>query len=464
MNNERIQQFIDAIMQVANGDYTIQVALSDENNMLDSLAMGLNMMIDEIRCKEEINHQNVEIRKINAELQIAKEKAEESDRLKSAFLANMSHEIRTPMNGILGFAALLKKPELTGDQQQKYIGIIEKSGERMLNIINDLIEISKIEAGQTSVSFAPTNINEQIEFVYAFFRHEVERKGMQIICECPLSAEEALISTDREKIFAILINLVKNAIKYSQEGTVQFGYIKKGKMLEFYVKDTGIGIPENKIQDVFNRFVQADIGITRRYEGAGLGLSISKAYVEMLGGKIWAKSELGKGSEFYFTIPYVSIREEAGIFAYKTSIHQIHEKPRKLKILIAEDDLANVMLLTAILEDYIGELFHVATGIEAVETCMRNPDIDLILMDIKMSKMDGYEAVRHIRKFNGIVFIIAQTAYALAGEREKAIAAGCNDYISKPIHTNTLLGIIKNFRNKPLLSEDIGNAENAISE
>ncbi len=464
LNNERIQQFIDAIMRVGKGDYTIQLPLSDENNMLDSLAMGLNMMIDDIRCKEEINHQNEEIRNINAELQIAKERAEESDRLKSAFLANMSHEIRTPMNGILGFAALLKKPELTGDQQQKYIGIIEKSGERMLNIINDLIEISKIEAGQTSVSLAPTNINEQIEFVYAFFRHEVDRKGMQIICECPLSAEEALISTDREKIFAIIINLVKNAIKYSQEGTVKFGYIKKGRMLEFYVKDTGIGIPENKIQDVFNRFVQADIGINRRYEGAGLGLSISKAYVEMLGGKIWARSEVGKGSEFYFTIPYVSIREEAGIVAYKTSIRQTAEKPQKLKILIAEDDLANVMLLTAILEDYIGELFHVATGIEAVETCMRNPDIDLILMDIKMSKMDGYEAVRQIRKFNNEVFIIAQTAYALAGEREKAIDAGCNDYISKPIHSNALVGLIKNFRNKPLPPGQKGIADKAKSE
>jgi hypothetical protein len=271
---------------------------------------------------------------------------------------------------------------------------------------------------------------------------------MQIICDCPLSAEASLISTDREKIFAVLINLVKNAIKYSQEGTVEFGYVKKESMLEFYVKDNGIGIPENKIQDVFNRFVQVDTGINRRYEGAGLGLSISKAYVEMLGGKIWVKSEVGKGSEFYFTIPYVGIKEEAGIIAYKTSIPNILEIPQKLRMLIAEDDLANVMLLTAILEDYIGELFHVATGTEAVETCMRHPDIDIVLMDIKMSKMDGYEAVRHIRKFNKDVVIIAQTAYALAGEREKALAAGCNDYISKPINSNTLLELIGSFRAK----------------
>lgn len=447
-DQERIQQFIDAIMRVGKGDYTVQLPLSKANNMLDSLAMGLNMMIDDIRCKDEVNHQNEEIRKINTELKFAKEKAEESDRLKSAFLANMSHEIRTPMNGILGFAALLKKPELSGAMQQKYISIIEKSGERMLNIINDLIEISKIESGQSSVSLAPTNINEQMEFVYAFFRHEVERKGLQIICNCTLSAEEAFINTDREKIFAVLINLVKNAIKYSQEGTIDFGYIKKEKMLEFYVKDNGIGIPANKINDVFNRFVQADGGVNRSYEGAGLGLSISKAYVEMLGGKIWVISELDKGSEFYFTIPYVSIKEESGIMAYKTSVTSVTDHPKKLKMLIAEDDLANVMLLTAILEDYIGELFHVATGIEAVETCMRNPDIDLILMDIKMSKMDGYEAVRHIRKFNKDVIIIAQTAYALAGEREKAIASGCNEYISKPINSNTLLDLVQKFEGK----------------
>lgn len=458
-DQERIQQFIDAIMRVAKGDYSIQLPLSGENNMLDSLAMGLNMMIDDIRCKDEVNLQNEEVRKINAELKIAKEKAEESDRLKSAFLANMSHEIRTPMNGILGFAALLKKPELSGSLQQKYISIIEKSGERMLNIINDLIEISKIESGQSSVSLAPTNINEQMEFVYAFFRHEVERKGLQIICNCTLSAEDAFINTDREKIFAVLINLVKNAIKYSQEGTIEFGYIKKEKILEFYVKDAGIGIPENKINDVFNRFVQADTGVNRRYEGAGLGLSISKAYVEMLGGKIWVISQVDKGSEFYFTIPYVSIKEESGIIAYKTSISHVTDHPKKLKMLIAEDDLANVMLLTAILEDYIGELFHVATGIEAVETCMRNPDIDLILMDIKMSKMDGYEAVRHIRKFNKDVIIIAQTAYALAGEREKAYAAGCNEYISKPINSNTLLDLIRKLEGKDSPKEECDEAD-----
>jgi len=447
-DNESIQEFINAIMQVAKGDYTVQLELSGENNMMDSLAMGLNMMIDDIRLSVEIAHQNEEFRKVNEELKIAKDKAEESDRLKSAFLANMSHEIRTPMNGILGFAALLKKPELSGVQQQKYIGIIEKSGERMLNIINDLIEISKIESGQTAVSLAPTNINEQMEFVYAFFRHEVERKGMRLNYDCPLPTEEAFISTDREKLYAVLINLVKNAIKYSQEGTVDFGYVKKGKELEFYVKDTGIGIPADKQEDVFNRFVQADNSITRKYEGAGLGLSISKAYVEMLGGKIRVNSTEGQGSQFFFTIPYVTIKEEAGIIAYKITIPNLDDKPERLKLLIAEDDLANVMLLTAILEDYIGELFHVATGTEAVETCMRNPDIDLILMDIKMSKMDGYEAVRHIRKFNRSVTIIAQTAYALSGEKEKALLSGCDDYIAKPINSNTLLEMIKRLRKK----------------
>jgi hypothetical protein len=457
-DNERIKGFIDSIARVANGNYTVQLELSGENNMLDALAMGLNMMIDELRNSLVVSHQNDQISKISAELKIAREKAEESERLKTAFLANMSHEIRTPMNGILGFAALLKKPELTGEQQKKYITVIEKSGERMLNIINELIEISRIESGQTAVSLAPTNINEQFEFVYLYYRHEVERKGIKLNYQCGLPTEQALVSTDRDKIYTVLMNMVKNAIKYSHEGTIDFGYEKKGNELEFYVKDTGIGIAQEKLMDVFNRFVQADDSITRQYEGAGLGLSICKAYVEMLGGKIRVESIIGKGSQFYFTIPYVSIAEEAGIIAYKTSIPNLSEKPDKIKLLIAEDDLSNVMLITSMLEEYIGELFHVATSVEAIETMMKVPDIDLVLLDIKMPKMGGFEAVREIRKFNKEVVIIAQTGYSILGEREKALEAGCNDYISKPINTEILLDIVNNQQKKKCFSSKANNS------
>jgi len=305
-DKERINEFIEAIIRVAQGDYSVQLELSNENNTLDSLAMGLNMMIDDIGKSVEIESQNEKIKQINVELKIAKEKAEESARFKSAFLANMSHEIRTPMNGILGFASLLKKPELTYEQHQKFVSIIEESGERLLNIINDLINISKIESGQMSISTSPTNINEQIEFLNAFFRPEVEKKGLRITYKCSLPAQDAIVNTDREKLYAIITNLVKNAIKFTHAGLIEFGYEKQGNHLEFYVKDTGIGIADDKLHNIFERFVQANETITRNYEGAGLGLAISKAYVELLGGKMWVKSEVDRGSQFYFTIPYTS--------------------------------------------------------------------------------------------------------------------------------------------------------------
>lgn len=248
-------------------------------------------------------------KQIEKELIKAKEHAEESDRLKSAFLANMSHEIRTPMNGILGFAKLLKKPELTGEKKQKYIKIIEKSGARMLNIINDIISISKIESGLLKLNIQASNINEQIEYIYDFFKLEVELKGLKISLKKALPTHEAILKTDPEKVYVILTNLVKNAIKYTEKGSIELGYTLKKKEnkpveLEFYVKDTGIGIPQNRQKAIFERFIQADIADKMAFQGAGLGLSISKALVEILNGKIWVESEEGHGSIFYFSIPY----------------------------------------------------------------------------------------------------------------------------------------------------------------
>ncbi len=341
---------------------------------------------------------------IETKLNTALEKAEESDRLKTAFLANMSHEIRTPMNGILGFADLLKQPELPSDVRQKYIGIIEKSGVRMLNIINDLIDISKVEAGQMELVISESNINEQIEYIYTFFKPEVERKGMQLFFNNTLTAKESVIKTDREKMFAILTNLVKNAIKYSDKGSIELGYEKKDNYLEFYVKDTGIGIPKEMQQAIFNRFIQADSTDTRAFKGAGLGLAISKAYVEMLGGRIWVESEPGVGSQFYFTIPHTSDITEMKSGIQISDDNVIPEiQIKKLKILIAEDEELADLLLSLILEKLGKEILHAKNGIEAVEICRNNPDIDLVLMDIMMPEMYGYEAARKIREFNTIL-------------------------------------------------------------
>ena len=383
------------------------------------------------------------IKQAELDLIKAKEKAEESDRLKSAFLTNMSHEIRTPMNGILGFADLLQEPSLTSDDLQDYIQIIQISGERMLNTINNIVDISKIESGLMSVDIKETNLNEKVKFTHKFFKPEVENKGLLFSFKNGLSSEEAFIKTDNEKVYAILSNLVRNAIKFTYDGSIEFGYEKKGKFLEFFVKDTGIGIPDNQKELIFERFRQGSESHNRGYEGSGLGLSIAKSYIKMLGGEIWLENGENGGSIFYFTIPYNPVSgEETEIINADTPEHK-EVQTKDLKILIVEDDEISYSLLSLTLQKISQKLTHAITGVEAIEACRNNPDLDLILMDIRMPKMDGIEATRQIRQFNSNVTIIAQTAYAFTGDSEKAIEAGCNDYISKPINKALLYELIK---------------------
>lgn len=382
------------------------------------------------------------------ELIEAKNKAEESDRLKSAFLANMSHEIRTPMNGIIGFAKLLKEPDLSGEEQREFLNYIEKSGDRMLNIINDIVNISKVESGQMEVSLLGTNINDQIDFIYAFFKTEAQQKGIKLFFKKSLPSKQVNIKTDREKIYAILINLVKNALKFTPTGTIEFGYNIKSdtqpKHLEFFVKDTGIGIDEKQTEFIFERFRQGSESLNRNYEGAGLGLSISKAYVEMLGGRIWVESLIGKGSDFYFTLPYICEEEEMTEAKEEGIKREEVNQLKDLKILIVENDPVSEILITLEIKTISREILIARTGNEAVDICRNNPDVSLILMDIAMPQMDGYEATRQIRLFNSGVVIIAQTAFALTGDREIALAAGCNDYISKPYGKSLLISLLKN--------------------
>jgi hypothetical protein len=385
---------------------------------------------------------------IQDELIKSKDKAEESDRLKSAFLANMSHEIRTPMNGILGFADLLKTPNLSGEKQQAYIKIIEKSGSRMLNIINDIIDISKIEAGLVGTSIGDSNINEQLEYIYTFFKPEADAKGLGLFLKNALPEEDAVIVTDREKVFAILTNLLKNAIKFTDNGSIEFGYTIEKSNIQFFVKDTGIGIPKAKQEAIFERFIQADTSDRMARHGAGLGLSITRAYVEMLGGKIWVESAEETGSAFFFTLPYNNRRTEQALIEDKVQADIASQDFKQITILIAEDDETSKVLISLYINDFGKNIMVARTGTEAIGICRNNPDIDLILMDIQMPGLNGYEATRQIREFNKDVIIIAQTALAQTGEREKAIKAGCNEYITKPINKANLLELInKHFRN-----------------
>jgi signal transduction histidine kinase len=399
-------------------------------------------------ANKELAFQNEEKEKRAKELVKAKEQAEKSDRLKSAFLANMSHEIRTPMNGILGFSNLLKTPNLSGEEQQEFIEIIEESGKRMLNIINDIMSISKIEAGLMEVYLEESNINEQIEYIYTFFKPEAEAKGIALSFKNTLPEKEAVVTTDREKLYAILTNLVKNAIKFSEEGSIELGYIKKEKELEFYVKDTGIGIDQDRQTAIFERFIQADISDEKAFQGAGLGLAISKAYVEMLGGKIWMKSKKGIGSSFYFTIPYNAETKAAKESKIDIKAKKAEPRLKKLKILIVDDDKFSRMLLSTMVEQQSEQVLYAKNGLEAVDIFRNSPDIDLILMDMKMPIMDGYEATKLIRQINNKTLIIAQTAFALEGDKEKAINVGCNHYITKPINQEELLALIQEYFEK----------------
>ena len=385
-------------------------------------------------------------KKTEDELIAALEKAEESDRLKTAFLQNMSHEIRTPMNGILGFTALLKEPELSITEQHEYLQIIEKSGERMMNTINDLMDISKVEAGQMDIVISEIEINKQIDSLQSFFHSEAERKGLNLYCEKGLPDMEAILFSDKEKLFAILTNLIKNAIKYTEKGSITFGYIKKKQSLEFFVKDTGIGISKKKLESVFDRFVQVHQDLTSKYEGTGLGLSITKAYVELLGGKIGAKSEFGKGSTFYFEVPEnIDTRVESEHGIINSDIEQKQDKNGHIKILIAEDDKTIRTYLSIAIRKITSNILFAKNGNETVEICRNNPNIDLILMDIKMPGIDGYEATKRIREFNNDVIIVAQTAFDLVSEKEKMKAAGCNDYLSKPVSRDALVKLIEKY-------------------
>lgn len=401
-----------------------------ESHILKSVSSTIGMAI--VRRRAEID------------LRQAKDKAEEYNNLKTAFLQNMSHEIRTPMNGILGFTELLSEPDLTGEIQMEYINIIRSSGQRMLNIINDLMDVSLIESGQVEISNTSFNLNEEIMSIYRFFLPEADAKSLRLLYTSAGFGSKNIVFTDKEKLYAVLSNLVKNAIKYTDKGFVEIGLQKINDEYIFSVKDSGIGIPGEKREMIFDRFVQADLTISKPYEGAGLGLAIAKAYVELLGGRIWVESELGKGSQFYFTLPV----SESQTPEMKESemVHKISPGGGSaFNVLIAEDTESSDFYLTQLLKKYSKAIFHVKNGLHAVEVFKNNPGIDLILMDIKMPEMDGYQATRLIREFDKQVIIIAQTAYALTGDREKALHAGCNDHVTKPIKRETLLNIISKY-------------------
>ncbi|MFN8206167.1 MAG: ATP-binding protein [Bacteroidales bacterium] len=386
---------------------------------------------------EEINRQNEEYRSLNAELVLAKEKAEESDRLKTAFLANMSHEIRTPMNGIIGFTELLRNRDLLPEKRDSFLEIINSSCNQLLSIINDIIDISKIEAGQADIRYSEFKLNEMIFSLYSFFEPGARKKGLKLQVAENQEKKICWIRSDEVKLRQILSNLVSNAIKFAEKGEVLLGYRMSKDAFHFFVKDTGIGIQEGYQEIIFSRFRQAPD--TSILGGTGLGLSISKAFVELMGGKMSVQSAPGKGSEFSFSIP----KMETTHVEYQAEYADERQLDLSMRtILLVEDDEISKLYMMELLHPTGASVIHTSHGQEAVKLCQDNGQIDLVLMDIRLPDMKGTDATRMIKAVRPELPVIAQTAYALSGDKESVLEAGCNGYISKPVQPQNLYDLL----------------------
>ncbi len=393
-----------------------------------------------------ISRDVTEMEETRQRLVLAKNKAEESDRLKTAFLANMSHEIRTPMNAIIGFSDLLADDDLTPEEKQDFIAKIKLSGENLMNLINDIIDIAKIEAGQLKIMESTCNVGKLLETLHGTFseiRNQQKKNAIELRCYKEPDEGDLIIITDPLRLQQVLTNLIGNALKFTEQGYIEFGCKRKNGFLEFFIKDTGIGIPQDKHDILFQRFSQVDASKTRKFGGTGLGLAISKNIVELLGGSIWFESEAGQGSTFYFTIPYKP--SSGGELANSSKRPATDYDWSDKTILVAEDIDENFMLIEAAFRRTGAKLIHACDGLAAVNEAKSNDSIDLILMDIQLPIMTGYEAIRNILIAKPDMPIISYTAYALANEREKSIAAGCVDYIAKPIRHEVILPIINKY-------------------
>ncbi len=384
-------------------------------------------------------------------LKQAKLEAEESDRLKTAFLANMSHEIRTPMNSIVGFSNLLTEPEIQQSKKEEYLNHILRSSNSLINLIDDIIDISKIEAGQLNVNLSGYKVNDLVNDVYYTFKDSNKNPDLTYQLDIPPDSDYIKVKTDPLRVRQILTNLVGNATKFTEKGSIEIGYRIKDhnlkQSIEFYVKDTGIGIPEDKLDVIFDRFRQIDDSRTRRFGGTGLGLAISKRLVELLGGSLRVESVVDQGSVFYFCLPYEPQKRETvkDTVPFSGSGYNWTGKT----ILIAEDENSNFEVLKAALNRTNIKILRAFNGEEAVAIVNKDKTINLVLMDIRMPKLNGYDATKQIKSFKPDLPVVSITAYAMSEDESKSLNAGCDLYISKPIRPTKLLSLLNDFLEFP---------------
>ena len=387
---------------------------------------------------------NVDIderKKIENELIKAKEKAEEGDRLKTAFLQNLSHEIRTPLNTIVGFSEILNNANIDEGKRRLYTNIVVQSSSQLLSIVSDILTISSIDTNQEIINNEQVCIDALLSDLQLTFSRQLEPEKDVRLKSIPFAHDNILLTlTDKGKLTQILSTLLSNAVKFTHTGEITFGYTVRGNQLEFFVSDTGIGIDNNKLDLIFKRFVQADETIQVNYGGTGLGLSICKGLVDLLGGKIHVESEPGKGSTFYFTIPYVNPNEGTSTLEQAPTGTQPKNED-VITLLIAEDQEPNYLYLKELLSTFNYNIIIVKNGEEAVENCANNEQINLVLMDIKMPVMDGYTAAKKIKEIRPNLPIIAQTAYATKEDHAKYHHA-FDDYLTKPFTVDQMIGLI----------------------
>lgn len=447
--DRRMNEIINQEKQIREQKESLQkqIELSEEQNQL------IHKQAIELDKHRLMLEKKVDIR--TSELITAKEKAEESDRLKTAFLENISHEIRTPMNAIIGFSSLLGYPTLAKKDQEKYIERINRNSVVLLNMIDGILDMSKIKTGQLSIVKAPFSVNRLLRDMYKELKERHESK-VKIELSLPEEDKDFMLYSDSLRVQQVLNSLLSNAMKYTENGRIHFGYHplydsdfeKEPSALQFYVEDTGIGISGEKSDYIFDWFNKIEEDKTKIYRGAGLGLYLSREIVRLLGGKIWFNSKVKEGSTFYFTLPFLNMGDEKP--ALKTTRKEKKDEPvkkydwRNKQILIVEDEQNNILYLSEIVKYTGAKVLSARNGVEAVEIVDKE-NISLVVMDIMLPEMDGYEATRRIKKLKPQLPVIAQTAYTNSREKEKSLEVGCEGYISKPYDPPTLLKLLDHF-------------------
>ncbi|HSQ45604.1 MAG TPA: PAS domain S-box protein [Lutibacter sp.] len=412
----------------------------DENAYNENDVQLLEFVADQIST-------TIQRKKVENELNIALIQAQESDRLKSAFLANMSHEIRTPMNGIIGFSELCLDPNISKEKQREFANIVIKSSKRLLSIVNDILDISKIEAGAVTLNLENVNLNRLLDELEDFYKPIAQENNLVLTCERGLENYKSCVETDKVKLNQVLTNLLSNAFKFTDNGSVSFGYQLIENNLQFYVKDTGIGVDDNLQTKIFDRFSQGNLNLSKQHKGTGLGLAITKKIVELFNGEIWLNSN-ENGTTIYFTIPYVKSKTPLISSVIEEQKPSIQVKNKEITILVAEDEEYNMMYITELFSSTNFKIIEANNGKKALELAQSNPDIQLVLMDIKMPVMDGNEAMKEIKKLRPSLPVIALSAFAMESDKVRAMGLGFDAYLTKPLDRKLLFQLIEKFSKK----------------